>query len=209
RPRGPGCAPVCGRADRRGRAKGPRLAAGGGPHRPGVKRRAARGGPAAPADPAAARRRGLDFLENLLLNLVHAGQWFTPAWLLQLEKDAEVLGEALLPGARVTLRRLVQCGRAEGLADDERLAEAADLVARLWAMVQRGRLYLDGKRAEGETAAEADAGRAEVFGQAHQPEDPRARDLSLLELAYERVDDWPSGERVETSHLLDLEGGAV
>src|SRR5262249_22179391 len=79
----------------------------------------------------------------------------------------------------------------------------------LWAMVQRGRLYLDGKRAEGETAAEADAGRAEVFGQAHQPEDPRARDLSLLELAYERVDDWPSGERVEASHLLDLEGGAV
>ena len=82
------------------------------------------------------RRRGLDFLEATLVNLVSTSHWLDPARLQQLDQNADTLAEAVLPGARTALRRLVLLGRDRNLSEEGCLAGGADLIARLWAMVQ-------------------------------------------------------------------------
>jgi hypothetical protein len=167
---------------------------------------------AAQAKKAAAQREGLDLLEKLLLDLVSAGGWFEAARLERLERQARQLNDAYLPGAALGLRRLAAAARLDG--PDERRQEAgADQLARLWALVQKGRAYLDGK-VEGEAASEADAVLEELLGHAWQLAELRDRghvrtNLNLLELAYERVEDQARQERVETSYLLDLNEGTI
>ncbi|HZT82538.1 MAG TPA: SWIM zinc finger family protein, partial [Gemmataceae bacterium] len=169
---------------------------------------------AAQAKKAQAQRDGLDLLEKLLIDLVAAGQWFEKARLDRLDRQAKQMADAYLPGAQVVLRRLVLLGHEEGLSDEERTARAADLIAHLWATVQRGRNYLDNKLSAEENQAEADAVMEEVFGIPWQLDDLKEKgyarqNLNLLELAYERFDDAAREARVETSHLLDLGDGVV
>jgi hypothetical protein len=171
--------------------------------------------PVAPdLDQATLQRRGLNALERTLVDLVNAGRWFEPSRLQQLDKDADALGESFLPGARTTLRRLVLLAGAPDLSEDERLAGAADLVARLWAMVQRGRNYLEGQLSDGETAGGAAIVCEDVLGHVWQPDELRARGcatvkLSLLELAHERVSDPAAEQQRAISYLLGLTDGAV
>jgi hypothetical protein len=166
------------------------------------------------AKKAAAQRDGLDLLEKLLVDLVAGGQWFEASRLERLERQAKQLGDAYLPAAMHVVRRLIVVGRQADLSDEERLAHAADLIARLWATVQKGRNYLDGKLAGDESQGEADAVIEDVLGKAWQLAELREKgytktNLSLLELAYERTDDEARQQRVETSHQVELNDGAV
>jgi hypothetical protein len=169
---------------------------------------------AALAKKTAAQRDGLDLLERLLIDLVDGGSWFEPANLERLERQARQMSDAYLPGALIMLRRLVLLGHRTNLADEERNALAADLIGHLWATVQKGRNYLDGKLAGDEAQAEADAVIEEVLGKAWQLTELRDKgyvrqNLRLMELAYERRDDDAREERIETSHLLGLDDGAL
>lgn len=169
---------------------------------------------AALAKKATAQSGGVDLLEKLILDLAVAGQWYEETRLDRLERQAKQLADSYLPGARVAINRLVLAGRDEALSDEERLAVGADLVGHLWAIVQKGRNYLEGRIAGDESQAEADAVIENVLGKAWQLSELKEKgywktNLSVLELAYERVDDDARQERVETSHLLELGDGAV
>jgi hypothetical protein len=169
---------------------------------------------AALAKKTAAQREGLDLLEKLVVDLVAQGQWFEPSRLERLERQARQMSDAYLPGAMVLLRRLAILGSRQDLTDEERTALASDLIGQLWATVKKGRNYLDGKLAGDEAQAEADAVVEEVLGHAWQLAELRDKgylrhDLRLLELAYERYDDDARQERVETSHLIDLDAGGI
>ena len=167
---------------------------------------------AAQTKKAAAQREGLDLLERLLFDLVGSGQWYTPDSLERLERQAKQMSDAYLPGAAITLRGLaLVAGDPDHGARD---ARAADLIARLYATVRRGRNYLDGKLAGAEEQAEADAVLEEVLGHAWQLTELQEKgntreNLQLMELAYERHDDPARRERIETSHLLDIGDGTV
>jgi hypothetical protein len=181
----------------------------------------AEAGPAAPkvnqaalAKKVKAQRDGLDLLEKLLVDLAVGGEWSEDSRLDKLERQAKQLSDAYLPGAMFLLRRLILVGRQEGLADEERAARAADVLGQLWATVQKGRNYLDGKLAGDENQAEADAVIEEVLGKAWQLAELREKgyfkaNLSLLELAFERTDDEARQQRVEVSHLVELNDGSV
>ena len=97
-------------------------------------------------------------------------------------------------------------GGQQAISDEERMAVASDLIGRLWATVQKGRYYLDGKLAD-ESQADADAVLEEVLGHAWQLTELRDKgyvrqNMQLLELAHELTDDEARQERVETSYLL-------
>jgi hypothetical protein len=168
---------------------------------------------AALAKKASAQRDGLDLLEKLVVDLVAGGQWFEETRLDKLERQAKQLGDAYLPGAMYVLNRLILTGRDEGLSDDERMARASDLIGHLWATVQKGRNYLDEKIGD-ESQAEADAAVEDVLGKVWQLTELKEKGywktgLSLLELAYERLDDEARQQRVETSHLIELGDGSL
>lgn len=169
---------------------------------------------AAQAKKVAAQRAGLDLLEKLLLDLVGSGPWDNPEALARLERQANQMNDAYLPGARTMLRRLVLLDVPHELPDDVRNALAADVIGQLWATVQKGRNTLDGKLAGDESQAEADSVVEELLGHAWKLDELRAKgytrqDLFLMELAYERADDPAREERVETSHLIDLKDGTI
>jgi hypothetical protein len=169
---------------------------------------------AALAKKAVTQRDGLDLLEKLVVDLVEAGQWFESSRLDKLERQAKQLNDAYLPGAMHDLRRLVLLGRDEALAEDERLSRGADLIARLWATVRKGRAYLDEKLAGDESQAEADAVIEDVLGKSWHLTELKEKgyfenDLSLLELAFEASDDDARLERIEISYLLELKDGTV
>lgn len=169
---------------------------------------------AALAKKAQAQRDGLDLLEKLLLDLVAGGQWSEPSRLDRLDRQSRQMADAYLPGALIVLRRLVLLGREKEMGDEEKTARAADLIGHLWATVQKGRNYLDNKLASDENQAEADAVMEEVLGQVWQLADLKEKgyarqNLTLLELAHERIDDEARQERIETSHLLELGDGSI
>jgi hypothetical protein len=182
----------------------------------------AEGGEAAPrkvnkaalAKKAAAQRDGLDLLEKLVLDLVSGGQWFEQTRLDKLQRQAKQLGDAYLPGAMFVLNRLALVGREDGRIDEERLSGGADLIGQLWATVQKGRNYLEEKIAGDENQAEADAVIEDMLGKVWQLTELKEKgywktNLSLLELAYERIDDAARQERVESSHLIDSNDGSI
>jgi uncharacterized Zn finger protein len=162
----------------------------------------------------AAQREGLDLLEKLVLDLVTSGQWAAPAQVARLERQSKQLTDAYLPGARMMLNRLILLAQADEPTEEEKQTLGADLIGQLWATVQKGRNYLDGKLAGDENQAEADAVVEEVLGKAWQLTDLREKgytqqNLTLWELAYERYDDPAREERIETSHLLELGSGKL
>ncbi len=166
-----------------------------------------------------AQRDGLDLLEKLLIDLASSGQWFEELRLERLRRQSKQLTDAYLKGAAYSVNSLVLLGESndedEGrgrIPDEEKLAIGADILAQLWAMVQKGRNYLDERLASDESAAEADAVVENVLGKSWQLAELCKKgyfrqNLSLLELAYERFDDPPGEMRVEISHLLELNSG--
>lgn len=169
---------------------------------------------AALAKKASAQRDGLDLLEKLVVDLVCGGQWFEATRLDKLERQAKQVGDAYLNGAMYALNRLILLGRDASVSDEERMAQATDCVGQLWATVQKGRNYLDDKIAGDESQAEADAVIEDVLGKVWQLTELKEKGywksgLSLIELAYERIDDAARQQRVETSHLVELGDGML
>ncbi len=161
-----------------------------------------------------AQRDGLDLLEKLVVDLVAGGAWSDKARLDKLDRQSRQLGDAYLNAAMYTVNALVLVGREEGIREEERLARASDLIGQLWATVQKGRNYLDEKLSSDENQAEADAVIEEVLGKVWQLTELKDKgysqaNLSLLELAYECLDDRARKQRIETSHLLDLNKGSI
>jgi hypothetical protein len=162
----------------------------------------------------AAQRDGLEVLDRLLVDLVAGGHWFEEGRVEKLERQAKSLGDAHLPLATYTLRKLLLLAKQKGIGDEERQFLGADLVGQLYAIVQRGKAYLDGKLPAGETQAEADALIEDVLGRPWAMSDLKDKgywktDLSLFELAYERTDDDSRQQRLEVSNLIDLNTGDI
>jgi hypothetical protein len=162
----------------------------------------------------AAQRDGLEVLDRLLVDLVAAGHWFEEGRVEKLERQAKSLGDAHLPLATYTLRKLLLLAKQKAISEEDRLFLGADLIGQLYHVVQRGRAYLDGRLPEGETDNERDALIEDVLGRQWQLSDLKDKGywkegLSLLELAYERTDDDSRQQRVETSNLIDLNTGDV
>jgi hypothetical protein len=169
---------------------------------------------------AKAQRDGLDVLEKLLLDLVASGQWFERSRLDRLERQARQMQDAYLPGATYMLNRLrtivddADRNDDSGSIGDEQLQIGAELIGQLWATVQKGRNYLDDKIAGDESASEAEAVVEDLLGRVWRLDELIAQgktrsNLTLLELAYERIDDEARSQRIETSHLIDLKSGEI
>jgi hypothetical protein len=159
-----------------------------------------------------AQREGLETLERLLIELVAGGRWFEEGHIEKLERISKNLGDAHLPMATYSLRRLLVLGKQKGIGDEDRQFLGADLIGQLWGIVQRARIYLDGRLPEGETQEIADALVEELLDRPWQLSDLKDKgywktDLSLLELAYERTDDDARQQRIEVSNLIDLNSG--
>ena len=162
----------------------------------------------------AAQREGLELLEKLLVELVGVGQWFETSRVEKIEKQSKQLSDAFLPMPMFGLRKLMLLAKAKDLNDEEKMASATDVLGQLWAMVQKGRAYLDQKLHGEETQAEADAVIEDMLGKAWQMTELKEKgyfltDLSLFELAFERTDDESRQQRVEISNLLDMNSGAI
>lgn len=161
----------------------------------------------------AAQHDGLELLEKLLVDLVAAGQWYDASRLEKMERQAKHLADAFLPGPMYGLRRLMLLGKQKGITDDERTSTGADLIGLLWAMVQRGKTYIEGRLGT-DTQVEYDALVEDILGKTWQLPDLKEKgyyrtDLNLLELAYERVDDDARQQRIEISDVIDLATGEV
>ncbi len=160
----------------------------------------------------AAQRDGLDILERFLVELVAAGQWFKPDHVEKIEKRSKQISDAFLPAATFGLRRLMLIAKQKDLSEDEKMAAGAIVVGSLWDAVSKTRALLDQKPPADE--AIADAITEDLIGRAWQLPELREKgyfhsDLSLLELAFERIDDESRQQRLEVSNLLDLNTGAV
>jgi uncharacterized Zn finger protein len=177
------------------------------------------------------QKEGLALLERLVVDVAADGlATMDDKRAERLMEQARQMNDAYLPGAAVALKRLAALARASdeddtdvyyrsrepGLAlpleDRHRLMQRH--LARLWTMVKKGQKTLDEKLEEGESQDAADAIMEELLGRVWQLPELRARnavrrDLSLLELAFERYDDGVKEERVEQSYLLDLQDGAL
>jgi len=169
---------------------------------------------AALAKKVVAQREGLDLLEKLVVDLVTGGQWYDETRLDKLERQAKQLADAYLPAAMHVLNGLILVGRDSDLSDEERMALASDLIGQLWATVQKGRNYLDDKLSSDENQAEADAVMEDVLGKSWQLTELKEKgyfkaNLALLELAFERTDDNARQQRIEISHLVELNDGSV
>jgi hypothetical protein len=163
---------------------------------------------------AAAQREGLELLERLLIDLVAGGQWFDATRIDKIEKLSKHLSDASLPATVQGLRRLMVIAKQKDLNDEEKLICGTETIGFLWTTWRKARVYLEQKLPAGETQAEADIFVEEVVGKAWQTSELRERgyfatDLSLLELAFERIDDESRQQRLEISDLLDQTSGAI
>src|SRR5262249_5604481 len=116
---------------------------------------------AALAKKAQVQRDGLDLLEKLLVDLVSSSQWFEESRLERLGRQQKQLMDPYLRGAAYSVSQLLLLSHdpraannrysrsadapAAAISEQEKLAAGADLIGQLWATVQKGRNYLDGK----------------------------------------------------------------
>ncbi len=199
---------------------------------PAIREAKSRGRSPANKEAAAVRKTGiqraaLDLLERLLIDVTAAGLGtFREEAATRLAKQARQMTDAYLSGAAHALKRLAALAPIErskdredpepgaALADDDRHRLMARHLVRLWTMVKKGKQLLDEKLDEGATASDSDVVLEELLGRVWLLTELRERcytrkDLSLMELAFERYDDRAREERIEQSYLVDLADGAV
>jgi len=161
-----------------------------------------------------AQKEGLDLLSKLLTDLVASGQWFEESRLERMERLAKQLSDAFLPEPMFALRRLYLTGKAVGISEDERMAIAGDLFGLLHTLVERGRSFLSNKLAGEGRDDESSLTMEHILGRTWQSHELKTRnlvlfDLTLMELAFERIDDEARQQRLEISNLLDLADGTI
>ncbi len=171
----------------------------------------------------------LDTLETFVLDLVAGGLGgLTSKHIKAIDTQAKRLTDAQMYGASEALQHLSALvsddnededeeeeGRAaaRGLSE-ERQAQIALLVTRLWVMIRKGRRALEGKLEEGSTQSETDAQVEWILGRRYQLHELReagywVTDRTVIELAHERADDPVTEMASASGYLLDLSDGAV
>jgi hypothetical protein len=180
------------------------------------------------------QRDALDLLETLVLDLSGRGLGALDAKAAsKIADQAKQMNDAYLKGAAVALKRIAGLATQKRVADDddddvyyafrepgfdlpeeERQRLMVRHLARLWAMVRKGKKYLDDKLDEGESQGDADAVMEELLGRDWKLDELKQRGhtkqgLNIIELAYERYDDQVRYERIEQGFFVDLTDGAV
>lgn len=178
---------------------------------------------AALAKKVKAQLAGIDVLERLTHDLVRLGVGNMNAKLAaQVEKQADQLGDAYLPGARAALHHYTQL-----FADDEghyaeRTAsraerihtEAIDQLSRLHAIVKQGRAYLTKRLDDPTLAVPTDTPIAAWLGHAWQLAELKAvglvePDAELVQLAFNSHDDRARQEYIDTGIWMTLGNGRI
>ena len=178
---------------------------------------------AALAKKVKAQLAGIDVLERITHDLVRLGIGNMNAKLAaQMEKQADQLGDAYLPGARVALDRYLQLfSDAEGDFVDrpaqqaERVhTEALDQLARLHAIIKQGRAYLTKRLEDPGLAVPTDTAIAAWLGHAWQLGELKAcglvePDAELVQLAFNSHDDRAREEFIDTGIWMTLGNGKI
>jgi hypothetical protein len=168
-----------------------------------------------------AQLEGIDLLERLTQDLVRLGIGNMNAKTSrELEEHAKQLGNAYLPGAQTALRnytRLFYSADAEELKAAEREAiysEALDQLARLHALISKGRRYLEGRLADPELAPETETSIAAWLGHPWQLRELKdagllEENVELAQLAFHSYDDAARQEFVDSGVWMQLGNGRI
>ena len=141
----------------------------------------------------------------------------------QVENQAKQLGNAFLPGAQSALHRYTRLFvEDDGYFDADLSAnareriysEAMDQLARLSALVKRGRTYLTARLEDPELAPETETPIAAWLGHAWQLAELKAASLvqenaELIQLAFNSYDDVARREFVDTGVWMNLASGDI
>lgn len=179
---------------------------------------------AALAKKVRAQLAGIEVLEKLTHDLVRLGIGNMNARLAaQMEKQADQLGDAYLPGARAALYRYLQLfSDEEGHFAEKQSAaaagrahtEALDQLARLHAIIKQGRAYLAKRLEEPNLAVTTDTPIAAWLGHAWQLSELKAcglveADAELAQLAFNSHNDPARQEFVDTGVWMTLGSGKI
>ncbi len=180
---------------------------------------------AALAKKVKAQLDGIGVLERLTHDLVRLGIGNMNAKLARdMQKQADRLGDAYLPGARAALYRYLQLFSDEegkfaqkGLpaAKAERAhTEALDQLARLHAIIKQGRAYLSKRLEDPNLAVPTDTAIAAWLGHAWQLAELKAcglveADAELVQLAFNSHDDPARQEYIDTGVWMTLGSGKI
>jgi hypothetical protein len=178
---------------------------------------------AALAKKVKAQLAGIDVLEKLTHDLVRLGIGNMNAKLAaQVEKQANQLGDAYLPGARAALYRYTQLfADDEGTFAQKKTArveqvhtEALDQLSRLHAIIKQGRAYLTKRLEDPTLAVPTDTAIAAWLGHAWQLGELKAcglveADAELVQLAFNSHDDAARQEYIDTGVWMTLGNGRI
>ena len=170
-----------------------------------------------------AQLAGIDVLERLTRDLVRLGIGNMNAKLAaEMEKQANQLGDAYLPGARAALHRYTQlfadeagkftqksAGRTEQIHTD-----ALDQLCRLHAIVKQGRGYLAKRLDDPTLAVPTDTAIAAWLGHNWQLDELKAtglveQDAEVVQLAFNSHDDPARQEYIDTGFWMTLGNGRI
>jgi hypothetical protein len=183
--------------------------------------------PAALTKKINAQLAGIDVLERLTHDLVRLGIGNINAKLAaEMDKQANQLGDAYLPGARAALHRYTRLfADEEGAFAGEpsgstpRLAErvhteALDQLSRLHAIIKQGRVYLTKRLEDPALAVPTDTPIAAWLGHAWQLAELKAcglveADAELVQLAFNSHDDPARQEYIDTGIWMTLGNGRI
>jgi hypothetical protein len=164
---------------------------------------------------------GIDLLEKLTQDVVRLGIGNMNAKTArELDEQARQLGNAYLPGAQAALRnytRLFYSQHGEELTAAARetvYSEALDQLARLHALMSKGRAYLQKRLEDPELAPETDTSIAAWLGHAWQLRELKdaglvEENVELVQLAFNSYDDVARKEYVDTGIWMQLQSGRI
>lgn len=178
---------------------------------------------AALAKKVKAQLAGIDTLERLTHDLARLGIGNMNAKLAsQMEKQADQLGDAYLPGARAALYRYLQLfSDEEGVFVDKPAAqaervhtEALDQLARLHAIIKQGRAYLTKRLEDPNLAVPTDTNIAEWAGHDWKLTELKSCGLvepnaELVQLAFNSHDDRAREELIDMGIWITLANGRI
>ncbi len=178
---------------------------------------------AALAKKVKAQLAGIDVLERLTHDLVRLGIGNMNAKLArEIEKQADQLGDAYLPGARAALHRYTQlfsddegkfAQQSSGAAERVH-TEALDHLSRLHAIIKQGRAYLTKRLEDPNLAVPTDTAIAAWLGHSWQLTELKAAGLveanaELVQIAFNSHDDPARQEYIDTGIWITLGNGRV
>jgi hypothetical protein len=170
-----------------------------------------------------AQLEGIDVLERLTHDLVRLGIGNMNAKIAaDMEKQANQLGDAYLPGARAALHRYTQLfadeegrfAQESAIAAERIQTEALDQLARLHAIIKQGREYLTKRLEDPSLAIPSDTSIAAWLGHAWTLAELKAAglveaDAELVQLAFNSHDDRARQELIDTGVWMTLGNGRI